>query len=91
MDDKSLHIKIVTPSQTLFEGQAESISSKNSSGKFDILPEHANFITVIENEPIIIRQKPNSEQKFTFPLAILYNNRNQVKIYTDLEDLPELT
>ena len=30
-----------------FKGTAEAVSSQNKLGKFDILPGHTNFITII--------------------------------------------
>lgn len=79
-----LHVKISSPEKELFNGVAYSISSVNSTGKFDILPGHANFITVIENSPITLRQKDGSKQDFTYPMAILSVASNQVNIYTNI-------
>lgn len=79
-----LYVKVLTPKETLFEGEALSLSSKNSSGKFDVLPEHANFITLVEQSPLIIRKKGNEKLQFNFSLAIIYVSRNQVNIYTDI-------
>lgn len=79
-----LHVKISSPEKELFNGVAYSISSVNSTGKFDILPGHANFITVIENSPIILRQKNGAKQDFTYPMAILSVASNQVNIYTNI-------
>ncbi|MBI2039906.1 hypothetical protein HYT18_02440 [Candidatus Microgenomates bacterium] len=80
-----LHIRIVTPKQILYEGYASSVSSINSAGKFDILPEHANFITLIDNQSIIIRDPKKKAVSFNFPLAIIYNVKNNVNIYTYIQ------
>ena len=80
-----LKIRIVSPREVIFSGEAFSVSSKNSAGLFDILPGHANFISLVENNPIIIRQKDKSVRSFSFPVAIIYNTNNQVNIYTDIE------
>lgn len=79
-----LQVRIIAPKEELFSGEALSISSTNSSGKFDILPLHANFVTLVENIPIIVRKADKTEEKFEFPMAIIYASRNQVKIYTDV-------
>ncbi len=34
MDQELLKVKILSPTQTIFEGEAVSLSSVNSSGKF---------------------------------------------------------
>lgn len=79
-----LNIRIIAPKEELFSGEALSLSSINSAGKFDILPMHANFVTLVENTPIIIRKADKSDEKFEFPMAIIYAANNQVKIYTDV-------
>lgn len=79
-----LNVRIVTPKAVVYEGQALSISSTNSAGKFDILPEHANFITIVEHSPIIVRMEKKRRLTFNFPIAIISNLKNQVNIYTDM-------
>src|SRR5574337_749817 len=78
-----LQVKIITPKKTFFAGQALSVSSTNSVGKFDILPEHANFITLVENQPIIIQDLNHQMQKFQFSQAIIYNVSNQVSVFAE--------
>jgi len=78
-----LQVKILTPKQTVFEGQALSVSSTNSVGKFDILPKHANFITLIENQPIEIQDMNREFKKFQFSQAIIYNISNKVSIFAE--------
>lgn len=80
--NQNLHLRILSPSQTFFEGEVNSVSSKNMQGAFDILPQHANFITVVENSPIIIRTQGQKPQTFKLPIAIIYAHQNRVDIYT---------
>lgn len=79
-----LGVKIISPRRIVFEGKAYSVSSKNSAGVFDILPSHANFVSFIEDQPIKIHKDDGSWQEFKFNFAIVYNNNNQVKIYTEI-------
>lgn len=82
MPNPTFNVKVSSPSSTLFEGKAESVTSTNSKGLFDILADHANFITLIENKPIIIRVPGKQPLSFTFPIAIIYTSQNTVNIYT---------
>lgn len=82
--EELLKVRIVTPRAIVFEGQALSVSSTNSKGKFDILPEHANFLTIIENSPITIRVVRKKPLTFRFPIAIVYTSKNMVNIYTEI-------
>lgn len=59
MAQNTLKVKILSPTQTIYDGEALSVSSTNSTGKFDILPYHANFITLIQKNPVILRVRKN--------------------------------
>lgn len=86
MDNQAIQVKIISPKEIIFEGPAWAVSSKNSDGNFDILPKHANFITLVENEPILIRKHDSQEvQSFKFELAIIYASNNKINIYTDIQ------
>ncbi len=82
MPNPTLHIRIISPQELILDAQAKSVSSKNSQGSFDILPQHANFITMVEKAPILVRVKDQKTQKFDFPMAIILATDNQVSIYT---------
>ena len=80
-ENNSITVSINSSDKLIWEGKAISLSSINSSGPFDILPLHANFITIVENNPIKINTGLNIEE-YTFPNAIIYASKNRVLIYT---------
>lgn len=78
-----LTIRISSPEEVLWSGEAFAVSSTNSQGNFDILPHHTGFLTIVENQPIKISSKKKKVlQEFRFPRALIYNRNNQVSIYT---------
>lgn len=79
-----LSVKINSPDKVIWEGEASVVSSINSKGPFDILPLHANFITIVENKPIKIKTIEDKLIDFTFPHAVLYIHGNKVLIYTNI-------
>ncbi len=81
-----LHVRILNPKQTLFEGEALSVSSKNSAGKFDILPEHANFITLVENFPLTVIKENKEKLTLNTSQAVIFVTSNRVNIYTDISE-----
>lgn len=83
MSSKLLQVKVMTPSKFLYYGQALSVSSKNSAGNFDILPEHANFITLVEDQTIKIKKVDKQDLIFNFHQAIILNTNNQVSVYAE--------
>ncbi len=82
----TLTVKIISPTQTIFDGEAFSVSSVNSLGKFDILPMHANFITLIQKQPIFLRieKKEEGGKKGDFLGGLLGSNIQEVKYQSDL-------
>jgi F0F1-type ATP synthase epsilon subunit len=50
-----LNVEIRSKRGLIFLGTADGISSRNESGKFDILPLHSNFITLV-NETIVVHK-----------------------------------
>jgi len=92
MADKTLHVRIISPQALLLDTEASSVSSKNADGAFDILAEHANFITMVENQPIIIKPARNASGSvaggpltFTYALAIIMASSDKVNIYTYIQ------
>ncbi len=66
-NDKDLFVDLSVKSRTkkYFEGQVKSVTAVNDTGEFDILPMHANFITLIKNFIIMDKGLP-SEKKIEF-------------------------
>ncbi len=85
MPNLILHVRIMSPQELIHNADAESVSSKNLSGAFDILPQHANFITIVEKVPIYIRIKGQKALKFDFPMAVIMTTENKVDIYTYIQ------
>lgn len=85
-----LQVRIISPKQLFYNDKALSVSSKNSLGKFDILPFHANFVTIVESQPIMVQKLDRSKINFNFTFALIYHVNNIVNIYADIS-LPTLS
>lgn len=48
-----LDVEIRSKKGLIFTGKADAVSAKNKTGNFDILPLHANFITLINGAVVI--------------------------------------
>jgi F0F1-type ATP synthase epsilon subunit len=80
----TLKVIISSPDKIIWEGPADSVSSVNSQGPFDILPMHSNFISIIEGKPITVKTGTQAKE-YSFPRSVIYTHNNTVKIYTNLE------
>lgn len=70
-----LKVRIFSPNQTYYEGEALSLSARNASGPFDVLPGHVNFFCLIDQCRIALDA---GYQKFEFPA-----NRGVLKVTND--------
>ena len=78
-----LQVRINSPEKLLWEGEAEWVSSVNVRGPFDILPLHANFISIIHDKSIKIKTDAGIKE-YSFANSVIYANKNRVLIYTNI-------
>ena len=68
----------------MFEGEIESLSSVNDSGKFDVLGHHANFISMIRDH-LIIREKGGRTRELKIGRGILKVLDNSANVYLGIK------
>ena len=74
----SVHIR--TREKVLYDGQALAVTSNDSSGMFDILPQHTNFISIIR-DLIIIRKLDGTKEVFKLEQGVMKVVNNEVHAY----------
>jgi F0F1-type ATP synthase epsilon subunit len=84
MTDKSIHVLVQDRSRVLYDGEATGVSSKNSKGIFDILLNHANFISLL-NETLIIHQAGGGDKAIPMTNAIVKAKENRVEVYVGVK------
>jgi F0F1-type ATP synthase epsilon subunit len=68
--------------EVFYQGKAGAVSSQNKLGKFDILPKHTNFITLIfENLTILT---PEKKITYQFKRGVLEVSEDKVNIFLGL-------
>jgi F0F1-type ATP synthase epsilon subunit len=77
----TITIKIMSPVAVVWQVDALSVSAENSEGVFDILPDHARFMSLIRNTPVTIALPDSTTKTFTFKNAILFFEENNAVIY----------
>lgn len=86
VDGINFYLKVVSREGILYEGETVSITSYNDYGIFDVLAQHANFISLI-NRGVIIKDKKNEERNIKFDNALLKVFKNNVEIYVGVEGM----
>lgn len=77
----TLKVVIQSPIATVWEGSAESLSAENNEGMFDILPDHARFMSLVNSTPLTVAVSDSETKSFTFKDALLYVEDNVATIY----------
>lgn len=83
MDHSTLHVRITQATDLVWEGEAVSVTSTNLDGPFDILPLHANFVTLIKDQPILVQEEGGKQSTYNFKQSVMYVQDNVIKIYAD--------
>ena len=84
LDDKSISVKVFSAYRNYYEDQAQSISAVNDTGPFDILPQHHNFMTLINEGEIVIRAEGAEDKKLRITKGVMHVRQNKVTVFLDV-------
>lgn len=78
-----LEVKLYSQFHIYYDGSAESVSANNKTGRFDILPGHANFFTLLSEGVVKVI---SSGQSFDFKMTrgVAQVSGNKVKVFIDI-------
>lgn len=71
------------PFKVYYEGPASSVTAENAVGKFDILPDHAGFFSVLIPGEILI-ETASDPITFTVTNGIITVRDNQVMLFVNM-------
>jgi F-type H+-transporting ATPase subunit epsilon len=78
-----LYLKVISPAELLYEGDAKVVSALNESGPFDVLYGHTNFFSVLKQCAVVV---DTGEVKQEFPIShgLIKVHDNKVTVYADI-------
>ena len=79
-----LDLTVMSKTGVLFSGEVRAITAQNQRGAFDILPDHENFISII-NEDMHVIHMDGKKQLIPVRYGLLKVSRNHVQVFLDLE------
>lgn len=82
--DTSLKVTIHDADKIVYEGQAESITTFNERGVFDVLPYHTQFISIIKKS-ITVNNKGQEKKEFAIDSGIIEVLNNEVNIFLGID------
>ncbi len=80
MASDQLDISIRDRKSTLYEGSIKSATSYNDLGVFDVLPQHANFVTLISKK-IIINKGLEDEKIIEIADGLMNVSSDRIDVY----------
>lgn len=77
-----IRVTLTSPDAIIWKGHADTVTSENSEGLFDLYPDHARFMTLLEDVDLIIRPSDEAgELNFHIDKAVLIFQDGTLKIY----------
>ena len=64
----------------IFQGHVEAVSSFNDMGPFDVLPRHANLISLIK-QAIILHLTDKTKKRIEITSGVLKVRENKIEVY----------
>jgi F0F1-type ATP synthase epsilon subunit len=85
MNDHSekIHLLVRSRKKIIFDADVKAVTSINDKGIFDILPEHAHFISLIQKY-ILVHALDGKDQKIDLNTGVLKVEDNKINCYIDL-------
>lgn len=81
---KILSVNIKRPDRVEFTGHAKAVTSINMRGKFDVLPFHSNFISLIKDS-ITVHFEDKDPMSFSLQSGIIKVTENSVTVLIGIE------
>lgn len=78
--EAKLSVIVRNRERIFYDGKAKAVTSYNAKGKFDILEEHVNFISIITTG-ITIYKEDNTTQEFKISTGVLKVSKNSIEIF----------
>lgn len=80
----TMQVKIYAPFKVYYDGKATSLTATNRIGPFDVLPQHHNFISLLEQGEVQVRSNGVEDFKMTIKKGIMHVKADYVRIFLDV-------
>ncbi|OGJ58220.1 ATP synthase F1 subunit epsilon [Candidatus Peribacteria bacterium RIFCSPHIGHO2_01_FULL_51_9] len=80
-----LHLEIITPDRTVFQGDVDSVSLPTPQGEITILPHHIPLMSIVIPGSVLVRQK-NEEHLFAVSRGVIEVDGKSVRVLADTAD-----
>ena len=79
-----MKVEIISPSSTLFSGQATSVTVPSKMGPFTLLEHHAAIVAILEAGKVSLTDSKGEHHEFDIKGGFTENHNNQLTICVEL-------
>lgn len=83
MYEKPFHLEIITPTRVVFRDEATSLSAPGVEGGFQVLYNHAPFLTALQPGELKVKDKDGNDTLFAASGGFVEVNANRVVVLAD--------
>ena len=91
MSDKLINLKVITPTEILFEGEAKSfiVKTKGEVGEFAVLADHMPMTAAVGNGTLVINLPDETVKRTTLFTGYCVVHNNNAVIIVEAGEKPE--
>lgn len=75
-----MKLSIVSPEETLYEGEVKSVKMQGIDGKFQVLNNHAPLISALSKGEIKIEEESGEQKSFAINSGLVELAKNEIHI-----------
>jgi F-type H+-transporting ATPase subunit epsilon len=75
-----MKLTIVSPEETLYEGEVKSVKMQGIDGKFQVLNNHAPLISALDKGEIKIEETSGEQKTFEINSGLVELSNNEIQI-----------
>ena len=79
-----MKVEIISPSETLFEGEASSVTVPSTMGPFTLLEHHAAIVAILEAGKVSLTDDKGEHHEFAITGGFTENHDNHLTICVEL-------
>lgn len=79
-----MKVEIISPSETLYNGEATAITVPSKMGPFTLLEHHAAIVAILEAGKVSFTDDKGEHQEITVKGGFVENHSNQLTICVEL-------
>jgi F-type H+-transporting ATPase subunit epsilon len=79
-----MYLEIVTPDKSVFSGEINSVQLPGAAGSFEILPNHAPVVSILEKGSIRIKTQEDEDIYYQIDGGVIEMTNNKIIVLAEM-------